>query len=588
MYLRNLHVEHNGPLHLLKIELPFSLNNTPIPLLLVGGNGSGKTSLISIIADSLFQAAANHYTNVFVGAPSNYRPYFRIVGPATISAGASGGFTILEFEDHGKSYYFKEKAGYVVATEVVGRLADSLRVAAVWPDNDSFKDISIEDEVAGRIFEDGVYAYFPSNRSEIPHWLNRESVDLINFDDSSLFTKKLRRPILVERTINLFEQWISAVILESRVDMAEILAGDISRSVRPSSVLMLANRIISIILDSPGAYFVWNGRHSQRRIGIANAEKAMIVPSLDALSSGQSNLMSIFGTILRYADHSKWLGSLPADEIAGICLIDEIDAHMHIDMQDRGLPALIGLFPKLQFIISSHSPLFVLSMEKTFSPTGVKIVEMPSGSSIRAEAFAEFGHAFKILQDTRTFAAEIERVASSPGKLLILTEGETDPLYLEAAVDLLNYQKLASQVEFAWIGAKDLKSGQGFNTGKDALNHALSLFKAKSHLFARPILLLYDNDTMKVAEDIGLIHVRTMPSNLENDLIEAGIENLLDKDAIIMEMFEKTIRKKKNGSSVTNVDLNKMRLCDYLCNQKKRAEDFNAFRPLLDEIERLI
>lgn len=47
-------------------------------------------------------------------------------------------------------------------------------------------------------------------------------------------------------------------------------------------------------------------------------------------------------------------------------LIDEIDAHLHSDLLKDVLPELISLFPKIQFIISSHSPFFLLGMKDKF------------------------------------------------------------------------------------------------------------------------------------------------------------------------------------------------------------------------------
>ncbi|EKD80864.1 MAG: hypothetical protein ACD_39C02122G0004 [uncultured bacterium] len=44
----------------------------------------------------------------------------------------------------------------------------------------------------------------------------------------------------------------------------------------------------------------------------------------------------------------------------GIVLIDEIETHLHVDLQKEILPFLIDLFPNIQFIVSTHSP-FVLS-----------------------------------------------------------------------------------------------------------------------------------------------------------------------------------------------------------------------------------
>ncbi len=42
-----------------------------------------------------------------------------------------------------------------------------------------------------------------------------------------------------------------------------------------------------------------------------------------------------------------------------VCLIDEIDAHLHPRWQERALPGLRALFPSVQFIATTHSPIVV-------------------------------------------------------------------------------------------------------------------------------------------------------------------------------------------------------------------------------------
>jgi len=42
-----------------------------------------------------------------------------------------------------------------------------------------------------------------------------------------------------------------------------------------------------------------------------------------------------------------------------VCLIDEIDAHLHPSWQERAIPGLRGLFPNVQFIATTHSPIVV-------------------------------------------------------------------------------------------------------------------------------------------------------------------------------------------------------------------------------------
>lgn len=46
--------------------------------------------------------------------------------------------------------------------------------------------------------------------------------------------------------------------------------------------------------------------------------------------------------------------------LSGIVLIDEIETHLHLELQKNILPFLTDLFPNIQFVVTSHSP-FVLS-----------------------------------------------------------------------------------------------------------------------------------------------------------------------------------------------------------------------------------
>src|SRR5437764_881995 len=140
MYLQSLYIDNVGPLAGVSLNLPFKSSGDPKPLILVGGNGSGKTNLISIIADALFEAAVSHFSNVLPGSTSNERPWFRIAGGTTTRLGASGSFAILQFEHEGKSYFFKAKSGKVTAAEAASRMPENLRPGASWPDEGETKD----------------------------------------------------------------------------------------------------------------------------------------------------------------------------------------------------------------------------------------------------------------------------------------------------------------------------------------------------------------------------------------------------------------------------------------------------------------
>ena len=46
-------------------------------------------------------------------------------------------------------------------------------------------------------------------------------------------------------------------------------------------------------------------------------------------------------------------------------IIDEIDAHLHPSLQRKVLPFFTDLFPNIQFIVSTHSPFVLTSIDNT-------------------------------------------------------------------------------------------------------------------------------------------------------------------------------------------------------------------------------
>jgi hypothetical protein len=181
----------------------------------------------------------------------------------------------------------------------------------------------------------------------------------------------------------------------------------------------------------------------------------------------------------------------------------------------------------------------------------------------------------------------VEAAVDTAGKVKVWLEGETDPVYFTTAAEILGFGDIIAQVEFEWIGAKDPKSGQGFNTGKDALNQAFSLLCAKPEIASRKVILLYDTDAAKPASDFGNIHVRTIALNRANTVAKRGIENLLPETAFTDDVYDVVEREREYGGSVTTRSLNKMRLCTKLCSARDPAV-FAGFRDTLELIDLLI
>jgi len=78
----------------------------------------------------------------------------------------------------------------------------------------------------------------------------------------------------------------------------------------------------------------------------------------DKLSAGYSAIIDIVADLILKMQDQNVLTR--AYEKEGIVLIDEVETHLHLKLQRVILPMLTRIFPNIQFIISTHSP-FVLS-----------------------------------------------------------------------------------------------------------------------------------------------------------------------------------------------------------------------------------
>ncbi|MFW8565645.1 AAA family ATPase [Orrella sp. 11846] len=91
-------------------------------------------------------------------------------------------------------------------------------------------------------------------------------------------------------------------------------------------------------------------------------ELAMVHPDhgalpISMLSDGVRAMISLAADLaLRCVRLNGYLGEMAPQKSTGIVLIDEVDLHLHPAWQQRVLEALRRAFPKLQFIVSSHSP----------------------------------------------------------------------------------------------------------------------------------------------------------------------------------------------------------------------------------------
>ena len=81
----------------------------------------------------------------------------------------------------------------------------------------------------------------------------------------------------------------------------------------------------------------------------------------NTMSSGYAAVLDIINDLIMRMEAQSGLRA--EFDMEGIVLIDEIETHLHLELQKKILPVLTELFPNIQFIITTHSPFILSSLD---------------------------------------------------------------------------------------------------------------------------------------------------------------------------------------------------------------------------------
>lgn len=192
------------------------------------------------------------------------------------------------------------------------------------------------------------------------------------------------------------------------------------------------------IMDSPNLSLKFDYKNYNFTIN----EEGKIPYGFNELSDGYSAILDIIIDLIMRMENK----ASRAYDLEGIVLIDEIEAHLHISLQKKILPFLTKLFPNVQFIVTTHSPFILNSIENAViydleNKTNVKDLTAYSYEGIVEEYFNidQYSQSIKdklnrykklIFKDniTKEEAAEIEDLRKY---LAEVSEEEAPELYAE-------------------------------------------------------------------------------------------------------------------------------------------------------------
>ncbi len=486
----------------------FTNNGLPKPIILVGQNGSGKTTLLSSIVDALYELANNSFDDVLPKMGAGYN-YFKVSGSSNLRVNQTYGFSFVNFKENDQTYEYIDKNGTLTFQDCQNKTNNLLTLSQEWTNDENYKKSSITKNIGTfeKDFKANSYCYFPSDRFELPYWINRETASKSEqFADAVSFSGRLDKDILIRKSLTEIKNWILDVFLDSRTDIVFDEKGNANTAQHLPQIQLLQQgvknieKIINNILQKEILLQLnYRGQNSSRIKIVDKATGKDYIPSLDNLSAGQSTLLGIFATIIKHSDKSDINKSIVLSEIKGIVLIDEIDLHLHIGLQKDVLPSLIKLFPKVQFLVTSHSPFFLSGMSKVFSDDAFLMINMPNGNVLdRSDDFEEFNQAYEIFKDlTSGYKQELDFLKTEilrSTKPLIITEGKTDWKHLKKALEKLS-------VDYANLDIEFLEYDESTKMGDTILYRMVDEFKKIPN--NRKIICVFDRDNENILKNHG-------------------------------------------------------------------------------------
>ncbi len=599
MYTKRVQIHHYGPIDRLDIDFPFE-GDVPKPVVLVGENGSGKSIVLSHIVNGLMSAQSIAYPET---PEVETGRVYKLRDNAYIKSWAHYYFARVDFEEglfigEMRARRVKRETSPLIKWLLAGDAKDAWDGMEDAENEHYFTNI-VEDSAGIKgVFSKNCVLYFPPNRFEEPAWLNQENLNAkAQYMDMKHIEEYTDRKVINYSPLHDNQNWLFEVIYDRNVFEIQTRRSHYSDSGLPATVFEgysgnatsaynTALNIVQTLTRAPNTRFGIGTRHN--RVVSIESETGQIVPNIFQLSSGETALLNLSLSILRDFDLTGTPFASTSD-IRGIVVVDEIDLHLHSIHQHEILPALIRMFPKVQFVVTTHSPLFVLGMNKVFGEDGFAVYRLPEGQQISPEEFSEFGDAYQAFTNTVMYSRAIQTAIEQAQKPIAFVEGATDEKYITRASGLLGKEAVLEQII--------VQAGGGSDNLKKIWNNFRSPLP---DLIPQKVLFLFDCDTQRNDSNKGNLYQRTIPMRNDNP-VKKGIENLFSKGTLegarqykpafinVTGEHRDTVR----GTHVTTPetwtvdDDEKMNLCNWLCKNGSQY-DFQGFAVIFDLLEELL
>ena len=423
--------------------------------------------MLTHITDAFYELAKDVFHNEFEGRENKY---YRVSSSLYNLNSANPSYVYLRFEYNGDYIDYVDIRNKCTEAQynsviILDSKIEFAKICNTLSESNNIKYWSLNDEKRIKdIFSNSVLTYFPSYRYETPSYLNEPYNIKLDYAIKSKFNGYLNNQIEVISDLPTLVNWFLDVLLDMKLKEETRLFQDGNKvlpitipSAEQKCVWDNLNKIVSSALSSKhykGIVRLGIGRRNSgaTRIAIMNdipqETSVCICPSIFNLSAGELSLISIFGEILHQADNNY--NNIQLNNINGIVLIDEVDKHLHITLQKEILPKLFGLFPNIQFIVSSHSPFLNMGLADTMVERS-QIIDLdnngitcsPTNNDLYKEVYD------MMIGENNQFAKkyyQLENTLKEIKKPLVITEGKTDIKFIQKAKEVLNLNDIDFEI----------------------------------------------------------------------------------------------------------------------------------------------
>ena len=101
MYLKKIKLENYGPIDNFEIVPRFNEDGSPVPIILMGKNGSGKTLILAQILQALLNNKSEQYDDIL---EKDKNQLYKVISTSYIKNDKQDGMMSIEFDDNNFNY----------------------------------------------------------------------------------------------------------------------------------------------------------------------------------------------------------------------------------------------------------------------------------------------------------------------------------------------------------------------------------------------------------------------------------------------------------------------------------------------------